>query len=555
MRTSRRTLLAAASLAALPRAAWAQTLARGVFTHGVASGDPLSDGVILWTRFVGEGGTRIAWEVAEDESFAQIAQRGEANATAATDYCVKIDARGLAPDRRYFYRFLSGGEPSPTGITRTAPASDGDALTIGLVSCSNFAFGHFHAYGHLAARDDIDIVLHTGDYIYEYGADDYPSPREAVPGRTFDPAHEVVTLADYYARYAAYHTDPNLLELRRTKPISVTWDDHEIANNATATGAQNHQRNEGTYTDRLAAASKAYFDWMPIRGASVYRHFDWGDLARIALLDTRIAGRQRQLDYRRALGMRLLQDGEGAAAAFDEFRRSQLHDPGRTILGAEQEAWLADALAQSRARGQPWQIMAQQVVVGAQVSGEGAEAMVSPEAHGNVRRYARIAERLSRHGLPWNLDAWDGYPAARTRFLAACTANANNAVVLGGDSHNTWLNNLAAESGDRLAAIEFAGGSVTSPGLERALANAAPGQREAMMRAANPHLAWCDATNRGYGALRFTRDACEADWVAFADVRSTEMQTPTVTRLVSEASTNAGPGAWSPQHVDIRHPR
>lgn len=546
MLPTRRTLLAAtAMLAAVPRAAWAQTLARGTFTHGVASGDPLSDGVILWTRFVGDGGTRIAWEVAEDERFSRIAQRGEADATAATDYCVKVDARGLASDRRYFYRFLASGEPSPTGLTRTAPASGGDALTIGLVSCSNFAFGHFHAYGHIAARDDIDLVLHTGDYIYEYGTDDYPSPREAVPGRTFEPAHEIVTLNDYYARYAAYHTDPNLLELRRTKPISVTWDDHEIANNATATGAQNHQGSEGAYADRVAAASKAYFDWMPIRGARVYRHFDWGDLARIALLDTRIAGRQRQLDYRRALGLRLLQDGEGAAAAFDAFRRSQLNDPNRTMLGAEQEAWLTAALAQSRARGQPWQILAQQVVVGAQVGGDGAEAMVAPEAHANTRRYARIAERLSRHSLPWNLDAWDGYPAARSRLLAACAANANNAVLLGGDSHNTWLNNLASDDGARLAAIEFAGGSVTSPGLERALAGAAPGQREAMMRAANPHLAWCDATHRGYGALRFTRETCEAEWVAFADVRAPAPGTPTIARFASQASMSAGPSGWT----------
>jgi alkaline phosphatase D len=550
MRISRRTLFGAASAAAFPHAAWAQNLSRGVFTHGVASGDPLPDGVILWTRFVGAEGGRIAWEVAEDDTFTRIAQRGVAAATAASDFCVKIDARGLAPDRRYFYRFLSGGDPSPTGLTRTAPAAGGESLSVALVSCSNFGFGHFHAYGHIAARDDIDLVLHAGDYIYEYGDDDYPRAREAVPGRAFDPAHEIITLNDYYQRYAAYHTDSNLQELRRLKPMACVWDDHEIANNATAGGAQNHQRTEGAYADRVAAAAKAYFDWLPIRrpqpaGARIYRHLDWGDLARILLLDTRIAGRDRQLDYQRALGLRLLSDGAGSAAAIEEFRRTQLNDPNRAMLGADQESWFAETLAQSRARGQPWQIVTQQVVMGAQIAGDGASAMVASDAHSNTRRFVAAGERLGRLGMPWNLDAWDGYPAARARFLQACAANANNAVVLGGDSHNCWLNNLAAESGARLAAIEFAGGSVTSPGLERALAGAAPGAREALMRTANPHMAWCDATNRGYGALRFTRTACEAEWVAFADVRSPQAPAPTITRLSAEPSADAGPSAWS----------
>jgi len=562
MLTTRRTLLAAASasLAAAPRRAWAQNLSRGVFTHGVASGDPLSDGVIIWTRFVGADGGQIAWEISEDENFANVTQRGYANSDAGNDFCVKVDVRGIAADRRYFYRFLAGSEASLTGQTRTAPLGSAQSLSIALVSCSNYAFGYFHAYADIAARDDIDLVIHTGDYIYEYGDNDYPSRRDAVAGRGFAPTHEIVTLNDYYARYAAYHADPDLLELRRRKPMSCVWDDHEIANNATAGGAQNHQRDEGLYTDRVAAAAKAYFDWLPIRrpeatGIRIHRHLDWGDLARIALLDTRITGRIRQLDYQRALGLRLLQDGEGSSAAIEQFRRTQLDDPNRTLLGADQEAWFADTLAQSRQRRQVWQIAAQQVVMGKQIAGAGASALVAADAHGNTRRYVAAGERLGRHDMPWNLDAWDGYPAARSRFLQACAAHANNAVVLGGDSHNCWLNNLPTEDGSRLAAIEFAGGSVTSPGLERALAGAAPGARESMMRSANPQLAWCDATKRGYGALRFTRTACEADWVAFDDVRVPEAGTPTITRLVSEPSAAAGPSAWAPQHIDFRHPR
>ncbi|MGQ0532054.1 MAG: alkaline phosphatase D family protein [Caulobacteraceae bacterium] len=548
MLIARRGLLFAGASAALPRAAWAQSLAAGAFTHGVASGDPLSDGVILWTRFVGGDG-RIAWEVADDDAFTRIAQRGEAQASAISDFCVKVDARGLAPGRSYFYRFLSHSGPSPTGLTRTAPES-ADALTVGLISCANYGFGYFHAYGHLARREDIDLVLHTGDYIYEYGLDEYPDPAETIAGRAFDPTHEIVSLEDYYQRYRLYHTDPDLLELRRLKPISAVWDDHEIANDATRTGAQNHQQSEGAYADRVAAATKAYFDWMPIRrpevsGARVYRSLDWGDLASILLIDTRFIGRDRQLDYRRALGLRLLSDGSGTQAAVEEFRRTQLQDPNRTLLGLEQEAWLVDALSQSKQRGHTWQIVAQQIAMGEQLIGAGAVNLLPADVHGNTRRFVTVGERLGRLGMPWNLDAWDGYPAARTRFLEACAAHGANVAVLGGDSHNTWLNNLAAPGGGRVAALEFAGASITSPGLERVLTNAAPGAREAMMRSANPHLAWCDITNRGYGALKFTRTACEAEWVAFADVTSSQAAAPAVTRISARASVAGGPSGWS----------
>lgn len=549
MLIARRGLLLAGATAAMARPAWAQSLAQGVFTHGVASGDPLTDGVILWTRFVGGDG-RIAWEVSEDESFENIAARGAAQAGAASDFCVKIDVRGLTPGRPYFYRFLSGSGPSLVGRTITAPTG-AQALSVGLVSCANYGFGYFHAYGHLAARDDVDLVLHTGDYIYEYGDDEYPRTELMIPGRAFDPDHEIVSLDDYYRRYQQYHTDPNLLALRAAKPIAAVWDDHEITNDATATGAQNHQRSEGTYADRVAAASKAYFDWMPIRrpdpdAVRLYRALDWGGLASIILIDTRYIGRTRQLDYRRALGLRLLSDGAGTQAAAEEFRRTQLSDPARTLLGVEQEAWLADTLASSKQRGQTWQIVAQQIAMGEQLIGAGASAMVPASAHGNTRRYVTIGERLGRMGMPWNLDAWDGYPAARDRFLRACAAHAANAVVLGGDSHNTWVNNLAApDDSTRIAALEFAGASVTSPGLEQALPAGAPGAREAMMQSANPHLAWCDVSNRGYGVLKFTRGSCEAEWVAFANVREAEPSAPTITRFSAAPSAASGPGAWA----------
>lgn len=547
MLIKRRSLLAASTLAAAaPRNAWGQRRSSGVFTHGVASGDPLPDGVVIWTRFTGE---TAGWEVAEDEAFSHIVQSGQARSSFVNDYCVKVDVRGLAPGRRYFYRFLSASDASVIGRTRTAPAGAVEQLRIALFSCSNMPFGYFHAYGHAAARDDIDLVLHVGDYIYETPRGAYPSAAEAVPGRVIDPVNETASLSDYYQRYASYHTDANLLELRRTKPISSVWDDHELVNNAWRNGSPNHNaRYEGDYQTRIAAAAKAYFDWMPIRrpGAlQLYRHLDWGDLARIVLIDARYIGRDEQIDYRTTLAPQLAQGGAEARAAADAFRRTVLGDPARTMLGAAQEQWFARTLAASKQRGQTWQIVAQQIVVGDQFAPAETTRLFSESLSSGSRQWFTSGVEMGALGLAWNTDAWAGYPAARQRFLDACAQHANNAIVLGGDSHNCWVNNLAAPGGGRLAALEFATGSVTSPGFERSLTAAGAGEREALFRAANPHLAWCDLTNRGYTALRFTRGGCETDWIAFDSVRTPQAPAPAVTRISAAASASGGPGAWA----------
>lgn len=546
MLIKRRSLLLAAALATAPRFAYAQALSTGAFTHGVASGDPTADGVVIWTRFTG---AELAWEVAEDEAFRTVVQRGQARASFANDYCVKADVRGLAPGRRYFYRFLSAAHPSVTGETRTAPAEGGERLNIALFSCANMPFGYFHAYGHAAARDDSDLVLHAGDYIYETARGQYPSAAEAVAGRVIDPFNETSSLGDYYQRYASYHTDADLLELRRKKPMSTVWDDHELVNNAWINGAPNHNAQyEGEYHTRIAAAAKAYFDWMPIRrpGAlQLYRHLDWGGLARIVMLDARFIGRDAQLDYRDVLAPGLAQGGAEARAIAAEYRRSVLDVSSRTLLGAAQERWFAETMAASKARGQTWQVVLQQVVMGDQFAPVGMTRMLGADTSSGSRQWFTAGEEMSALGLPWNLDTWSGYPAARTRFLETCAAHANNAVVLGGDSHNCWVNNLAAPGGGRLAALEFAAGSVTSPGFERSLTNAAAGERESVIRGGNPHMAWCDITNRGYAALSFTREGCAAEWVAFNDVRSATAPTPVITRMSAAASISAGPGAWT----------
>lgn len=549
MNLSRRSILLGASLAATPIPAWARSFSAGAFTHGVASGDPSKHAVILWTRFApaASGEARIGWEISEHEDFSRVARRGALTQSAVNDYCVKVDARGLQPGRRYFYRFLSASGPSATGLTRTAPER-AESLNAAFFSCSNMPWGYFHAYGDAAAREEVELCLHLGDYIYEMQRGAYPSANEAVSGRVIEPAGETVTLADYYARYGSYHLDPDLQELRRLKPMSTVWDDHELTNDTWKDGAQNHQPGtEGTWADRFAAASKAYFDWMPIRApqrnsSRIYRSLDWGDLARVVLLDTRKIGRDQQLNYERDL-MPLVRGGAPMAQAAAHFKREKLDNPNRSLLGAEQEQWLAATLAASKARGQTWQVIAQQIVMSPMIAPEGISRLLP--ANAAPTNWFAQAEQLRAYNLPWNTDAWDGYPPARERFKAALTANAVNALVLGGDSHNTWVYNAPAAGGSRLAAIEFAGGSVSSPGFERSLTNAQPGDRERLIRSANPDLVFGDFTNRGYGAFKLTRERCEAEWRAVGDIRVRERGAVRVTKFTSSASTASGPGAWS----------
>ncbi|MDX2238390.1 MAG: alkaline phosphatase D family protein [Hyphomonadaceae bacterium] len=549
MLTTRRSLLIGASLSAAPTAAWAQALPRGAFTHGVASGDPTQTNVILWTRFVPStgGDARIAWEISEDENFRRTARRGRAVASPARDYCVKVDVGGLQPGRRYFYRFLSGADPSPTGRTMTAPRASAAQMTLALFSCSNLPFGYFHAYGDAAQDERIDLALHTGDYIYEYQRGVYPAADQVVPGRVFEPEGEIVRLGDYHQRYQSYHLDPDLQELRRLKPLMAVWDDHELTNDAWRDGAQNHQDNEGTWADRVAAAAGAYFDWMPIRrpdpsAPRLYRSTDWGDLARIVMLDTRLIGRDRQLDAR-TLAPVLAQGGPQAMQAIQNFQQ-QLNDPNRHLLGAAQEAWLRDQLAGSKQAGQSWQVLVQQLVIGEQFAPAGLGRFLPPDASQFVRAYVAGGAQLARLGVSWNMDSWGGYVAARQRLLEMCAAQGANVLAVAGDSHNAWANNLPAPAGGRLAALEFAGGSVTSPGLESALSQARPGERENALTGMNENLAWCDVSRRGYAAITLTRAGATTEWRAFDDVRTPTRAAPSVSTLTAETSAAAGPSAW-----------
>lgn len=546
---TRRTLLASAPLLAAATPARGATTARGAFTHGVASGDPTSSAVILWTRFVPEaaGQATIGWEVAEDDTFRRILAKGEAVSSPFDDHCVKVDARGLPAGRRLAYRFASASGFSPTGLTRTAPAGDAASLTLAVFSCANLPFGYFRAYADAAKRDDLDLCVHTGDYIYEFQKGVYPSAAETVAERTIDPLVETVSLSDYHRRYANYRADPDLQELHRVAPFACIWDDHEFANDTYWDGAQNHQPDkEGAWIVRRAAAAKAFADWMPIRRQSdllhIYRTLDWGTLASVVLLDTRLIGRDKQLDWRSALAG--VADDAALNVAAQNFMRDAIGAPTRTLLGKTQEDWMRAQLRRSRARGATWQVLAQQLVVGNQMFSSEVVATLEDSASAGSKQWANTGAALGRLGYGWNLDAWSGYVAARQRFLQSCAADAANAIVLSGDSHCAWANNLPGGRDGRPAAIEVAGTSVSSGGFERTFDKGTPEDRARAFVGANPELAWCDVTHRGYAVVKLTRAGAETQWTAFENVLTRDAPVHSVTTSRAEATKSHGVGKW-----------
>ncbi|MFF5929695.1 alkaline phosphatase D family protein [Streptomyces hydrogenans] len=476
------------------------------FPHGVASGDPLPDGVLLWTRVTpspeavpGSGlgaDVRVDWEVAEDRDFARVVASGATTAGAAADHTVKADVRGLRPATAYFFRFTAGGTVSPTGRTRTAPAADSAApgVRFGVVSCANYEAGHFSAYRHLAARADLDAILHLGDYIYEYASGVYPKAEDTV--RTHEPRHEIVSLADYRTRHGRYKTDPDLQALHAAHPVVAIWDDHEFANDAWTGGAENHTPGaEGEWAARVAAAKRAYFEWMPVRASTegtVFRRLRFGRLADLHLLDLR--------SFRSAQA----KTGSGT-----------VDDPDRTITGRAQLDWLKSGLAGSDAA---WQLV-------------GTSVMISPVAFGSLPAY--LLEPLAgllglpAEGIAVNVDQWDGYTDDRKELLAHLSSRAiRNTVFLTGDIHMAWANDVPARAAtyplSASVATEFVVTSVTSDNLDDLL-NVAPGTLSVVaagaVKAANRHVKWVDMDHHGYGVLDVTAERSQMDYYTVSDKR------------------------------------
>ncbi len=458
-----------------------------LFQHGVASGDPLPDAVILWTRLTGidaSPSVEVFWEVSTRPDFAVRQRVGTFTTGPDRDFTVKVDADMLAPGTSHYYRFHALGRVSPVGRTRTAPAAGADVsrLRLAVVSCASMGHGWFHSYRELATQPDLDAVIHLGDYIYEYASNDYGTVR------AYDPSHVCVTLDDYRRRYRQYRLEAMTQAAHRQHPFVCVWDDHEICNGAGPGGAEAHdEATQGPYADRKAAAVQAYMEWIPIReqaDARIYRRFAFGGLVDLMMLDTRLWGRDRQ-----------------DANAVDDL--------SRTILGADQEAWLFDGLKTSEAR---WRLVGQQVMMGH------LRFRANPDLPLGVLNY----------------DQWDGYPGCRQRlFDVIRDEGVDNVVVLAGDIHSSWASELTddpndpakydPETGEGALAVEFVAPSITSPGIA-ALQPALLG----LVLDANPHIKWVDLKLHGWLLLDVTPERVQGTWMHFEYIREETVPPPTV---------------------------
>ncbi|WP_066528808.1 alkaline phosphatase [Erythrobacter sp. CCH5-A1] len=510
---------AGAALAAAPAAA--SGFGTG-FTHCVASGEPAATSVLLWTRYVADAETKLTWQVSETENFARPVAEGNVTASPARDWCAKGVATGLSPDRWYFYRFLApDGTASPVGRTRTLPEGPSAKFRMAVFSCSNFGFGWFNAYGHAVEANDVDLAVHLGDYIYEYERGKYPDAGKGVPERVLAPATEIVALTDYRLRYATYRADPDLQRLHQVLPMIAVWDDHESANDSWKDGAENHQpETEGTWAARKAAAKQAYREWLPVADTA-YSTYQVGQLATLFRIDTRLEGRDEQLDLEKIMAG--AKDPQALMAALTKFKDGEWAAADRQLLGEAQEAWLGKALAASVKDGTQWQVLLQQVLMGNLRTPKDFAEGIGAGLPDFVKQRLAAAAAASQAGLPSNMDAWDGYPAARARvFKAALEANAN-LVVLAGDTHNAWAFDLAHEGTP--VGVEFGGNSVSSPGFESYLTFVKPDTLAAALVAENEQLKWADTAQRGYMMVELTpaRATTEYRFVAGIKQRSTQL--------------------------------
>lgn len=512
-------------------AAMQAALAKG-FSHSVASGEPGPNSVLLWTRYVSDAvETKLEVELWEDGVTPKIVSGGQAIASAQRDYTAKIVVNNLQPGKTYNYHFIApDGSISHIGRTRTLPVGSVRNYRMAVFSCSNLPFGHFNAYAHANMADDFDLVLHLGDYLYEYSRGAYPTPKDAIADRLIEPAGEMVALADYRLRYASYRADPDLQQIHRMHPMVAMWDDHEFANDAHRDGAQNHQPNEGEWTARKIAAERAYREWMPVRDRADdiwWSRYTIGNLAEIQLTESRVSARGKQPSFGQPSG-----DEAAVLAELKAYRDGMWQDKDRNMLGAAQEQWLASRFT---AKGKRWNIWAQQTIVGTTVQPQGMENWLPADTFPGIRDRVIRGGLAAKAGIPSSMDAWDGYPVARARALAAAQAGNADLVVLTGDTHNGWAFDLMHDG--EAAGVEFAGQSVTSPGLGNTFTGARGDTIAKSLMAANPGLRWMDAHNRGYMLVELTRDQAVSEW------RFTEPVKTRSTRLTGTKRLSAKRGA------------
>ncbi len=474
------------------------------FYHGVASGDPLTDAVIIWTRVTTDTPTaEVHWMVATDTTMNNLIASGSEMTDDSKDYTIKVDVTGLESNTTYYYMFTFEGKNSLIGRTRTAPASnESDHLKMVVVSCQSYEHGYFNAYGRIADRNDIDVVVHLGDYIYEYETGVYGTQSIVDEGRTHDTL-ETVELAEYRARYSQYRLDPDLIRAHQQQAFINVWDDHESANDAYTDGAENHtDSTEGDWEERKNVARQAFYEWLPIRGIEeegIIRNIHYGDLADLIMVDTRLEGRNEQID---------------------DVTNPALYSPDRTLLGIEQRKWLMEQLKSSQAQ---WKVIGNQVIF--------SELNVGWAADTSIGQTYESVESLF-------LDIWDGYPVERDLLVTYIdTAAIDNVIWLTGDFHSSFAFDVAlrpsvfgwdqaaptynAETGQGAVAVEFATPSISSANFDENVGAIAAAGFEYQMNHPlpidpplnpNPHMKFVDLDQHGYFLLDLQSDTAQANY-------------------------------------------
>ena len=469
-----------------------------VFNHGVASGDPLSDRVILWTRVTPQqaGPVRVILEVSINKSFSSIIFSQKLQTSSLSDYTIKYDflaKKYCDSDKGFFYRFRAGNAISEIGKSKTFSENTISAK-IGIFSCSNFPAGYFNAYQAAAEKDGLDLWLHLGDYLYEYPMGGYATDKAKKLGRVPEPLHEMISLSDYRLRHAQYKQDQGSKALHKHAPLIAVWDDHEFSNDAWKRGAENHSEDgsEGDFYARRSAAIKAYYEWMPIREQQnkrrIFREFKIGKLIHLIMLDTRQFGRDKQIQPKNYL----TKSGFNQAKFYND-----LNSANRELLGAEQLDWIESKIINSDA---VWTIFGQQVLMAKLKFPDISKMLKSKEIPGFLKPYLKFLGL----GIPSNLDAWDGYPAERNRLYKTMSNAKKRFISLAGDTHNSWVSELKDMSGNKVG-IELGAPSVTSPGITDILNLDEKEFVDSIVRI-NNELQWMNPSNRGYLSLNCRKD-------------------------------------------------
>ncbi|TOG85869.1 alkaline phosphatase [Vibrio parahaemolyticus] len=518
------------------------------FEHGVASGDPTQTQVIIWTRVTTAASyVDVSWQVASDMEFSNVVQSGVFTTDTGRDFTVKVDVQNLNANSQYYYRFMVGEMMSEVGQTQTLPEDGVEKASMAVVSCANYPAGYFHVYREILNQHEqspFDVVLHLGDYIYEYGAGGYASEDAAALGREPSKGTECITLDDYRKRYAQYRQDADLQALHAKLPMIAVWDDHELANDTWKNGAENHQDDEGSFIDRRAAAAAAWTEWLPVRENTfsnmlIYRQFSFGNLVNLMMLDTRLVGRDKPLDYF-SLNAPTMEAIGGLVA--------QSRSADRELLGTEQLAWLMNEFNTHDAK---WNVLGQQVLMSrmelpSSVMTAMFQLFTSTE---EKKTEALLAVNTAITGyladpsadpisLPYNLDAWDGYYVEREKVYQLAKASSGNFVCLAGDTHNAWASELKDVSNNPIG-VEFATSSVSSPGLEEYLAldPVAIAQMEYTLPHLVSELQWADIKQRGFMLVTFTADAAQSTWYLVSTIKDKKYQVTTKSASTTNGTT------------------